>query len=502
MKLFVIALVAAVVFTTISTLSSMAIGQEENYDLVRCSHVNVVDNPSCEVLCGLAASYFGASFDGSAWDMTYCNCTLGFGFFNFTEAFCDELGAGEEPFDCAEYNIYDDFSCNMFCETIGDNSGSFSTEGNGNYSANCICDTSNGDKNLCFSPYYEAYNEDEEGGSLFTGNISCAAIEVSTARQCTEFCEDLLDLESGSVTGTINDVGCNCTSTSSSPVAFNNQVCSRQVDTTHLVNMLLNALSLPATCQQPFRNAMTPEFFRCGFSGQLEIDEVDEYYREGHDHDDDDEDEERLEDSVIGLQFTEATCMDPCIRTFLESTRILRNSNCLSALNFTNFDDEHDDNRRREEFSSTGLPDHETESASRSEIEGVGDFFESLGRLYRLVPLLNLYCTEGGNGNCGELSSVFRAINSTSVTAGDCTLINERGFCLGSFRAHLNERLAGSGDMFASDVVSACSAVNVDVTSASTGTEAPGTLSGGFFVASSVVGVAIASLVAALFLLF
>eukprot|EP00056_Hartaetosiga_gracilis_P006078 m.92831 g.92831 ORF g.92831 m.92831 type:complete len:494 (+) comp12371_c1_seq1:74-1555(+) len=485
------AVVAIVGFLSFTAFAS----EDVDYNYVSCTHLNTVNASSCDSLCDLAASFYGGSLNMSVWDMSFCNCTLDFGdgSFQFVETVCEvfEFGHEDEPFDCREFNINDNMACNFMCMGIGDNSGSFADGG-------CYCDTTSDEKELCV---LEDYDEGSSNGIL-SGNISCAAIEVSTARQCTEFCEDLLDLESGSVTGTINDVGCNCTSTSSSPVAFNNQVCSRQVDTTHLVNMLLNALSLPATCQQPFRNAMTPEFFRCGFSGQLEIDEVDEYYREGHDHDDDDEDEERLEDSVIGLQFTEATCMDPCIRTFLESTRILRNSNCLSALNFTNFDDEHDDNRRREEFSSTGLPDHETESASRSEIEGVGDFFESLGRLYRLVPLLNLYCTEGGNGNCGELSSVFRAINSTSVTAGDCTLINERGFCLGSFRAHLNERLAGSGDMFASDVVSACSAVNVDVTSASTGTEAPGTLSGGFFVASSVVGVAIASLVAALFLLF
>jgi len=489
--------VVALTLTVLAVVTSLAFG-EMDYGSVSCAHLNTVDSPSCDSLCAFGSIFFGATLNGTYWNSSSCACTFGFMpsvVENITICEVFSVSSEDAAFDCEKFSIYDDESCDFICYGINDVSGSF--DGN-----DCICTTNaTEDKLLCTLP-----SDDSEGSSNAAGaSYPCEVVRVRNNHDCTDLCADTFDVDN--IMGVFDSTGCNCT-LPNDPVTY--PVCTpNSAGLSQYLNGAIASLNLPAQCVDPFRQAFNSDVLRCVAARNLEFPEVDDYYQNGFsddgvrmkmsNHSDDNEQEyERLERSVSGFQFDTAICTDSCLSTFLRALNVLDQTNCLSTLNLTNFDHEREsesesDSRNRREMSSNS-----EDSSDSSDGHRFGDALDSFRKLYRLVPLFNLYCTSGGAGNCGDLAAAFRNLNGTT-TPTDCSLIVDRGMCLGNFRTHLNDRLAGSGDAFVSKLTTECNTVNIDLTAASTGTEPPATLSSGFAIVSSVTFVVIASIMSLLF---
>eukprot|EP00056_Hartaetosiga_gracilis_P005750 m.88491 g.88491 ORF g.88491 m.88491 type:complete len:285 (-) comp12268_c1_seq1:2648-3502(-) len=122
--------------------------------------------------------------------------------------------------------------------------------------------------------------------------------------------------------------------------------------------------------------------------------------------------------------------------------------------------------------------------------------------IYSGLPFAEVFCAEGGMGYCGDIGQfVFDFFeNGTPLTANNCNAINNYGKCLGNYRAFATEQLNSTvADQITAGIEASCNMQGVDVTSASSGTEAPADVSSGSLIFGSFFALLAAALVSLLF---
>jgi len=270
----------------------------------------------------------------------------------------------------------------------------------------------------------------------------CAFLQISNAAQCDSTCSS-----NGASASSFSSGDCVCTIEGSSvPVCYNVS------PTTYLI-ALLDQLA-PQECQSLFRSVFNDDLLNCFFEPNA-LSALEGF-------------------GNFSEPFDPTICDNRCVgRAFGAANTFTMNTNgitCSSALAI--------------------LSDDDSTPFNVTELEAVR-------------AQANLVCAEGGMGYCGDLGQIITTFleGNGNITAAECMTINNRGKCLGNVEAYFNMGVVRgvNGTQLVSMLGDACAAESVDISAASTGTEAPADVSSGSFVASAFFAIVATALIALLF---
>eukprot|EP00056_Hartaetosiga_gracilis_P018493 m.10991 g.10991 ORF g.10991 m.10991 type:complete len:304 (-) comp6789_c0_seq2:653-1564(-) len=270
-------------------------------------------------------------------------------------------------------------------------------------------------------------------------SFPCRYYGVNSVDSCQEVCTSFYQASSSSY----SNGKCDCMTFGQTATACD--------DSSNFLELFYQSIGVAyPSCEGFFRSVYTEEVLTCAFSAALNPNGT--------------------FGNIISPSagFDQSVCMNRCVNVLFGTINRIQTSQGMMCLNVLSGDDDFGDD-------DGGFID-------------VMDFDDSRA-------MLNLYCTEGGDGYCGDLAEPLLIFNATgSATLDACNTAAELGKCLGNFRAHLME--LGESPAVVDEFVTMCQNDNgVDLTAASSGTEAPADISSGSLVAGSFVAIVVAAFV-------
>jgi len=269
----------------------------------------------------------------------------------------------------------------------------------------------------------------------------CSVIDINNDINCDIFCV----IGNGADNGTYTNGVCDCTTNGTTITA-----CDNSSPRTYILAVL--ATQAPAQCQTLYNNVLSDDLLACFFN-QTALNVLQSY-------------------GAYDTIFYPSTCDNTCANlVFGAATAFNADANgvmCSDALAVVSNNDD-------TPFNVTQI------NTIRAEAD--------------------LMCATGGMGYCGDFRQALFLVDqlNSNISSTQCMTINNRGNCLGNHFAFLSSNYGVNTTSLLYKLNLSCGYFGIDVTAASSGTEAPADFSNGSFVAGSFFAVVAAALVAFFF---